>query len=142
MLRKALAIVLFSMIICIIVGWNFNRVNERAEFGRDNFNLLHNKKSKGLEIKNYKPTSSYDIARLKAYEWDRGGEIVDWKNAEVTEGKFNPSVAKVVKNNKEGLKGRAVYIVTFKTNNEKILGPITIYLDKLSYEILGTALRD
>lgn len=39
------------------------------------------------------------------------------------------------------LKGKDTYIITFTTDNAS-LGPITIYVDKNSYKVLGADLRD
>jgi hypothetical protein len=40
------------------------------------------------------------------------------------------------------IKDKDTYKVIFRTNNQSLLGPITIYVDKNSYKILGIDLRD
>lgn len=51
----------------------------------------------------------------------------EWKNAPIIESTFNNTPA---------------YRVTYQTTDNALLGPITVYVDKDTYEYLGQDLRD
>ena len=68
--------------------------------------------------------------------------IIDWKSAKVEE--YKPSTDCIIGGSKGAIniKDKDTYKLTFRTDNEGILGPITMYVDMNSYEILGGDLRD
>ena len=68
--------------------------------------------------------------------------VVDWESAKVEE--YNSSTDHSVgsPNGLANIKDKYTYKVIFRTNNEGLLGPITVYIDKDTYEILGIDLRD
>ncbi|KAB2871877.1 MAG: hypothetical protein F9K37_02000 [Bacteroidales bacterium] len=68
-----------------------------------------------------------EIAWNSLTEQSKSTVIIDWKQAPVTESTYNQ---------------KSVYAVVFKTSDDALLGPITVYVDILTKEVLGQALRD
>lgn len=68
--------------------------------------------------------------------------ITDWKSATIKIRKYNKDYLVETSNNELiDIKDKKTYQVTFKTNNE-VLGPIIVYLDKDSLEVLGIDFRE
>lgn len=68
--------------------------------------------------------------------------IIDWKNAKVDECKYKSDHIIGSTNGSVNIRGKAVYRVNFKTTDEALLGPIIVYIDKNSYNVLGNDFRD
>jgi len=68
--------------------------------------------------------------------------IIDWKSAKVEE--YKPLTDCIIGGSQGAIniKDKDTYKITFRTDNEGILGPITKYVDMNSYEILGGEMRD
>ena len=90
---------------------------------------------------NESKTEIRELAYQSINENDRK-TIVDCENAKVEE--YNTSTDHSVgsPNGLVNIKDKNTIKVTFRTNNEGLLGPITVYIDKDTYEILGIDLRD
>ncbi|NOU46356.1 MAG: hypothetical protein HOO86_04755 [Bacteroidales bacterium] len=67
-----------------------------------------------------------EIAWISLSEHERSTVIVDWKQAPVTETIY---------------KEKKAYAVVFKTSDDALLGPITVYVDSMSKIVLGQNLR-
>jgi hypothetical protein len=82
-----------------------------------------------------------EIAYKSLSDFDKN-TVINWKNAMVEgyNATTNHSIGSV--NGLINIKDKAVYKVTFRTNNEGLLGPITLYLDKNTYVMVGEDLRD
>lgn len=68
-----------------------------------------------------------EIAWNSLTEQSKSTVIIDWKKAPVSESTYNQ---------------KSVYAVVFKTSDDALLGPIMVYIDILTKEVLGQALRD
>lgn len=68
--------------------------------------------------------------------------LIDFENAEVEEYIYTTDHFVAGLNGKINIKDKDTYRVVFNTINDAILGPITIYIDKSSYYVLGIDFRD
>ncbi|MHC1684137.1 MAG: hypothetical protein AB6733_14475 [Clostridiaceae bacterium] len=68
--------------------------------------------------------------------------IVNWKEGSVELYKDTNDHPVGSQTGMINIKSKDTYKLTFKTNNEALLGPLTLYLDKSSYELIGCDLRD
>jgi hypothetical protein len=72
--------------------------------------------------------------------------IADWKNSRYTENDIYYELGHTVWNLEThttlDLKGRHVYMVIFKVKDNRILGDINVYVDKITGEALGVDLRE
>jgi hypothetical protein len=96
-----------------------------------------------LQITGYsarKPTGGIRAFAYQLLDENDKAVIIDWKNAELEETKFTSdySVYDISKKEFVSIKGKDVYIITFETRNPD--NPITMYIDKNSYKLLGFAL--
>lgn len=83
----------------------------------------------------------------QAYDYlhpDSRNTIKNWKNA--TKEDFTPNrdflVFNKEKNKSINIKDKKTFKVTFHTNEDAVLGPIEVFIDKNTKETLGVALRD
>jgi hypothetical protein len=67
--------------------------------------------------------------------------ILDWTKAPVVTIKPPNSLLIWSPQGSLDLKGREVVVVTFSTTQDPLLGPIKVYLDAETHEILGKGLR-
>lgn len=68
--------------------------------------------------------------------------IVDWKSAKVQEDNDSAGYLVAGPNGVVSTKGKDTYIITFKTNGAAALGPVMVFMDRNTYEIIGVGLRD
>jgi len=66
--------------------------------------------------------------------------IINWENAEVEE--FKSPTEMHLGNSSVNIEGKETYRITFNVQNEAVLGPIVMFVDKDSYKISGVGLRD
>lgn len=68
--------------------------------------------------------------------------IVDWEDAKVGEESNSRDYFVAGPNGAVSTKGKNIYTITFRTNNEASLGPVFVVMDKNTYDIIGVGLRD
>jgi hypothetical protein len=88
--------------------------------------------------------SDGDIRNI-AYQYLNEGTkktIIDWENAKVEEESNSQDYLVAGPNGVVSTKGKDIYKITFRTNNEAYLGPILVIMDKNTYAIIGAGLRD
>lgn len=68
--------------------------------------------------------------------------ILDWENAKVDKESKSEGYLVAGPNGVVNTKGKNIYTITFRTNNEATLGPISVAMDKDTYSIIGVGLRD
>ncbi len=68
--------------------------------------------------------------------------IVNWKDAEVEEDDHSRTYLVAGPNGVVSTEGKNAYMVTFHTNNDVALGPISVFIDKNTDELIGVGLRD
>lgn len=101
-------------------------------------------KEESHKIENSKSKSDNDIKQI-AFESLSDNEkntIINWMDGIVEV--YKSTTDHIVGSSIEpiNIKDKDTYKVTFWTNNEETLGPITMYLDRNTYEVLGVDLRD
>jgi len=72
-------------------------------------------------------------------EEEKNTVIGDWKTARVVEAGL--SEMPVVKGGEEPAKVENLYTVTFETNKDALIGPIVVYVDGDTKEVLGYGVR-
>jgi hypothetical protein len=88
--------------------------------------------------------SDRDIINI-AYQYlgvSERSTIIDWKNAEVERDVNSEGGLVGGPNGIVDLRGKNIYRVTFRTNNEASAGPICVAMDMNTYKIIGVGLRD
>lgn len=88
--------------------------------------------------------SENDIREIayKALSEDEKKTVISYKDGKVEQYKSKEEHSIFGPNGLTDIKDKDTYKITFRTNNEGILGPINIYIDKNSYSVLGVDLRD
>lgn len=82
--------------------------------------------------------------RYLAYVYVQGDKyetILNGDTAKVTMESIDKEHLIMGKESALDLQGRAVYKVLFRTKNDALLGPIRVYLDANTYEVLGVDFR-
>ncbi|MDY4252902.1 MULTISPECIES: hypothetical protein [Bacteria] len=83
--------------------------------------------------------------REAAYNWiddTSKATITSWNTATIEEVRFDKEHLVTNKTENVDIINKKTYKVTFTTTNDEILGPIIIYLDKDTLEVLGMDFRD
>lgn len=68
--------------------------------------------------------------------------ITNFDNPTVEELVFDEKVSIYLFNNNENIIGRTAYRITFKTEQDGLLGPIVYYVDKENAKLLGADYRE
>jgi hypothetical protein len=103
-----------------------------------------NSSSNGIKAIETKSKKSESDIRKIAYqclnEYDKKS-IIRWQSAKVEEYTSKTDHSIWATNKTVNIKGKDTYKVTFRTNNENLVGLISIYIDINSYKVLGQDLR-
>jgi len=105
---------------------------------------LNSNGNKGKKIEAVAEKRSSEIREI-AYEGLSEGSkntVVDRESAKVEEYKATTDHSVASENGAVNLRNRDTYRVIFRTNNEAILGPIQVYIDKKTCKFLGVDLRN
>ncbi|SFS75902.1 hypothetical protein [Paenibacillus sp. BC26] len=87
----------------------------------------------------------FDVTEVRKSAWnslsdkDKEEVIGEWKSAEVVEMSLND--LPLVKNGGESPDLKHLYKTTFETNRDEMLGPIVVYVNGESNEIIGYGAR-
>ena len=105
---------------------------------------IGNSKNENQTIETTANKSENDIREIayQSLSEDNKKTVISWKDGKVEQYKSTNDHSIGSPNGSVNIKGKDTYKVMFRTNNEGILGPIIIYIDKNSYSVLGGDLRD
>jgi len=126
-------IISLCLIVCVLmlfVGCGEEKLNSNANQGKK-IEAVDEKRSREIREIAYEGLSQGDK-----------NTVVDRESAEVEEYKATTDHSVASENGAVSLRDRDTYRVIFRTNNEAILGPIQVYIDKKTYKFLGIDLRD
>lgn len=101
-------------------------------------------KKENKTIENIKVKSDNDIKEIayKSLSDNERNTITNWMDGKVEAYKDTNDHSVGSPIGAINIKDKDTYKVTFGTNNEGTLGPITVYLDRNTYKVLGGDLRD
>lgn len=121
MKRKSIFVIFFTLLLFIIAIYYFNSTNSNND------------------RKNVIITAAYNYIP----EGKEKDTIVDWQKADAEESKYD--VDHVIYNfstqSHKNIRNIEAYKVTFDNNNT-LLGPIVVYIDRKTMQYLGTELRE
>lgn len=123
-----LSIIIFLSLMAI--GCNKEKIDKSKE---ENHKIENSKSKSDNEIKQIAFESLSDNEKNTIINW-MDGKVEVYKST--TDHSVGSSIEPI------NIKDKDTYKVTFGTNNEETLGPITMYLDRNTYEVLGVDLRD
>lgn len=159
MIKRATMLFISLLVICFVAGYikpeNKDQVNKdymkkliTSAKSETKFNRRREGSKEEIhwieEVRNFHPQNEYDTAKVKAFEWaaKNKSEVINWKNAKVTEKSVPQNDDSVISTGKGILNGKDIYIVDFHTKNEEMLGILRVYVEKNSYKILGVGLKE
>jgi hypothetical protein len=103
-----------------------------------------NSTKKNQKIETTVKKTESDIREIAYQSLDQGSKntILYWKGAKVEEYIDITDHSVAGPNRGVNIKGIDAYKITFSTTNEGILGPLTIYVDKNTFNVIGTDFRE
>lgn len=123
MKKAIIAFGLFFLILLPITGCSGSQSGSRANQSTKSVEDIRKMAYQSLSEVEKKTVTNWETAEVKEYKADEEHYVISDDKVETN------------------LKGKDTYMVTFHISNEGLLGPITIYMDKNSYAILGSDFR-